>query len=159
MARLLYVRICATPPRAENWSGHGRTGRTYSYGPASSFKQGTQFYMYHDKRMALKTVDTREACSKGGYSTKLSNNVIDRKWKPHGYVSLTVPGTLRAAELYDGGSHYEDCKVKCSSSGIEVQISYQDIRATNCTDSSVIFRKWRNCHGLLITLLEIRKVS
>ena len=35
MARLLYVRICATPPRAENWSGHGRTGQTYSYSPVS----------------------------------------------------------------------------------------------------------------------------
>ena len=80
--------------------------------------------------MACKQFEEQQACStkNGTYSTKLWSTMIDRKRKPGGFVSLSDVGTLRAAEVYDGGSHYKYCKVKCSSSGNNTkQISYTDV--------------------------------
>lgn len=79
--------------------------------------------------MAIKQFEKQEACSTrdGTYSTKLWSTRIDRKRKPGGYVSLPDAGTLRAAEVYDGGSHYKDCKVKCSSSSGTLQITCIDV--------------------------------
>ena len=42
-------------------------------------------------------------------------------------MSLPDAGTLRAAEVCDGGSHYKDCEVKCTSSGTSIQITYTDV--------------------------------
>ena len=79
--------------------------------------------------MAIKQFEKQEACSTrdGTYSTKLWSTKIDRKGKPGGYVSLPDAGTLRAAEVYDGGSRYKDCEVKCSSSSGTLQITCTDV--------------------------------
>ena len=79
--------------------------------------------------MAFKQFEEQQACSTkdGTYSTKLWSAMIDRKRKPGGFVSLPDAGTLRPAEVYDGGSHYKNYEVKCSSSCNTMQISYTDV--------------------------------
>ena len=98
-----------------------------SYLP-SSFSRREKFFMSHEKLVAFKIFEKPEACStRGGrYSFKLRESMINRRRKPSGYVSLPELGTLRAAEVYDGGSHYKNRKVMCSSSHGTVQLSYEE---------------------------------
>ena len=106
--------------------------------------------------MAIKQFEEEEACSTrdGKYSMKLWSTMIDSKWKPGGFVSLpdvgTLPSTfmpvrcpavnsktpsdkvlflfLRAAKVYDGGSHYKDCDVTCSFDDVTgIHLTYIDV--------------------------------
>lgn len=85
----------------------------------------------HSKRVAFCYFPHQEPCSSGGkYSTKLMDDMIDRK-RRGGYVVLPENRKLRAAEVYDGGIAFQDADVQCiSDDGGKVHITWKPIEVS-----------------------------
>ena len=114
------------------WSTMPESSATHciKYTFQASLGRRESYYFCHENRVAIKLFEEQEACSTrdGKYSKKLWSTMIDRKWKPGGYVSLPDVGTLRPAEVYDGGSHYKDCNVTCTFDDVTgMHLTYVDV--------------------------------
>ena len=96
----------------------------------SSFSHAEIFFC-HDKQLAFYCFQSREACSSlGKHSKQLLNTLIDQV--KDGYVTLPDAGTLRAAEVFDGGEEY------C---GTDVQMEVTSNKV--CVSCDLIAKPWR----------------
>ena len=84
----------------------------------------------------------------------LKNTMIDRKQKPHGYVSLPEAVVLRTAKVNDSGTHYKNCKVKYFSSDNKVQINYKDVRRPVQPRTPISEKENSQSHGLCYNTLQ-----
>ena len=87
------------------------------------FSSHDEIFFCHDKRLAFCCFQDQEAFSSlGRHLQKLKDTLIDRA-RPW-YVELPDAGTLRAAEVFDGGEEYCDTDVQMEVASNKVCFSY-----------------------------------